>query len=257
MKSKKYAGCLICSDMDGTLLTTDKKLSRENALAIKHFQDNGGLFTVASGRYWDFINDYKDVFVPNTHVISLNGCAIAEKDTQKILHRAVLDKSCFKEAKQIFADCPELTLLLVNTGHGFELIKPDRTERLEELVITDDDPIYKMTYMCLPGHVLSQQARGYFAAFSRGRYHCERSWPGGMEYYSLDGGKQNAVMWLKRHTGSDKLICIGDYENDIGMLKAADLSVAVSNALDCVKAHADLITVSNDENAIARVIEEL
>jgi len=64
-------------------------------------------------------------------------------------------------------------------------------------------------------------------------------------------------MWLKEYTRSDKLICVGDYENDIGMLRRADMGVAVSNALDCVRAAADITLCSNDENAIAALIEQL
>ncbi len=257
MKSKRYDGCLICTDMDGTLLTTDKHLSRENADAIKYFQEQGGLFTVATGRYWDFVEDYKDVFVPNTLVISLNGCAISEYGTRKIVRCTTMDKSCFNDAEYIFNSCPQLTMLLVNTTNGFEAVKPTNLGRLSELEINERNVIYKMTYMCLPGHTLNGQTRDFFAGFSKDRYNCEQSWPGGMEYYPLEGGKHNAVMWLKRHTGSDKLVCVGDFENDIGMLSVADTGVAVANALDSVKAAADYVTVSNDESAIARVIEKL
>lgn len=257
MKSKRYEGCLICTDMDGTLLTTDKRLSEENAEAIRYFQEQGGLFTVATGRYWDFVNDYKDVFVPNTCVISLNGCAISEYGTERIVHCTTMDKSCFDDAQMIFESCPQLTMLLVNTTNGFEAVKPSNLERLNEIEISKRNVIYKMTYMCLPGHTLDEHTREFFARFSKDRYNCEQSWPGGMEYYPLEGGKHNAVMWLKRHTNSDKLVCVGDFENDIGMLRAADTGVAVSNALDSVKAAADYVTVSNDESAIARVIEKL
>jgi len=52
-------------------------------------------------------------------------------------------------------------------------------------------------------------------------------------------------------------VAIGDYYNDVAMLRAAGLSVAVANAVDEVKAVADYVTVSNEEHAIARVIEEL
>lgn len=257
MNGKRFDGCLICTDMDGTLLTTDKRLTPENAQAIKYFQDNGGRFTVATGRYWDFVNDYKDVFIPNAHVISLNGCVISEVQTEKHLWYTQMDKSCFDDAQYIFESCPQLTMLLVNTTNGFEAIKRSNIERLNELEINGRNIIYKMTYMCLPGHTLDEHTRQFFAGFARGRYNCERSWPGGMEYYPLEGGKHNAVMWLKENTRSDKLICIGDFENDISMLRCADTGVAVSNALDCVKAAADFVTVSNDENAIAKVIESL
>ncbi|MBQ7829115.1 MAG: HAD hydrolase family protein [Clostridia bacterium] len=54
-----------------------------------------------------------------------------------------------------------------------------------------------------------------------------------------------------------KVVAIGDYHNDIAMLRAAGVGVAVANAVDEIKAVADYITVSNEEHAIARVIEEL
>lgn len=55
----------------------------------------------------------------------------------------------------------------------------------------------------------------------------------------------------------EKIIAIGDYYNDLEMIRSAGLGVAVANAVDEVKAVADYVTVSNEENAIARVIEEL
>lgn len=255
--NKRYDGCLICTDMDGTLLTTDKVLSRENAEAIKRFQQGGGLFTVATGRYWDFVNGYSAVFTPNTHVISLNGCVISEYGSERILRCTQMDKSCFDEADYIFESCPQLTMLLVNTTRGFVPIKRGETEKLNEIELSNENVIFKMTWMCLPGEELTEETRSFFVPFSKGRYNCERSWPGGMEYYPLDGGKDNAVMWLKRHTRSDKLICVGDYENDVSMLRVADTGAAVSNALECVRAAADITLCSNDESAIAQLIERL
>jgi hydroxymethylpyrimidine pyrophosphatase-like HAD family hydrolase len=54
-----------------------------------------------------------------------------------------------------------------------------------------------------------------------------------------------------------KTIAIGDYDNDISMFKAAKVGVAVSNASDKAKENADYITVSNEEDAIAKVIFDL
>ncbi len=257
MNSKPYEGCLICTDMDGTLLADDKSLSAENAEAIRCFQQGGGLFTVATGRYWDFIEEYKADVVPNTAVISLNGCAITEYETHKYLWHSKMDKCCFGEAEEIFASCPQLTMLLVNMTGGFVPIKRGELWRLEEIKVNAENEILKMTYMCLPDETLDERTCRFFAEFSSGRYNCERSWPGGMEYYPLEGGKHNAVEWLKKHTNSSKLICVGDFENDIGMLKFADVGVAVSNGLESVRSAADYTTVSNGESAIARIIERI
>ena len=52
----------------------------------------------------------------------------------------------------------------------------------------------------------------------------------------------------------EKTVAIGDYDNDISMFRAAKLGIAVENACDAAKKAADLITVSNEEHAIAQVI---
>ena len=52
-------------------------------------------------------------------------------------------------------------------------------------------------------------------------------------------------------------VAIGDYDNDVAMIRAAGLGVAVSNASPSAIAAADLVTVSNDEHAIARVIFDI
>ena len=52
-------------------------------------------------------------------------------------------------------------------------------------------------------------------------------------------------------------VALGDYNNDLGMLKTAGAGIAVANALPEVKAVADRITVSNNEHAIAKTVEEI
>ena len=46
----KFDGILLCTDLDDTLLTTDKRVSDENSKAIEYFKSEGGLFTFATGR---------------------------------------------------------------------------------------------------------------------------------------------------------------------------------------------------------------
>ena len=55
----------------------------------------------------------------------------------------------------------------------------------------------------------------------------------------------------------NKTIAIGDYNNDLGMIKTAKIGVAVENAIDELKSVADYVTVSNDNHAIAQVIYDL
>ena len=54
-----------------------------------------------------------------------------------------------------------------------------------------------------------------------------------------------------------RTVAVGDYNNDVPMLRAAGLGVAVSNAVASAREAADYITVSNEEHAIAKIISEL
>ena len=54
----------------------------------------------------------------------------------------------------------------------------------------------------------------------------------------------------------DEIIAIGDEENDLSMIKYAGLGVAMENAKEIVKQHANYITLSNDENGVGEVIKK-
>ena len=62
------------------------------------------------------------------------------------------------------------------------------------------------------------------------------------------------IEFLKEYTCAEKSVAIGNYENDISMIKAADVGVAVGNCFDeCIKA-ADIVTVPCEEHSVADLI---
>ena len=75
----------------------------------------------------------------------------------------------------------------------------------------------------------------------------------------LEGTPEQEVAKLAELLGVDmrRTIALGDYNNDIGMLRAAGVGIAVANACPEAKAAADRVTVSNEESAIARVISDI
>jgi Cof subfamily protein (haloacid dehalogenase superfamily) len=54
-----------------------------------------------------------------------------------------------------------------------------------------------------------------------------------------------------------RTVAVGDYNNDVSMIEDAGVGIAVANAVEEAKAAADIVTVSNEEHAIARIIEEI
>ena len=71
----RYDGYLFLSDMDGTLTYRDH-VSPENQEAIRFFQKEGGIFTIATGRPPMYIRRFLDQVEPNSYVVAVNGAVI-------------------------------------------------------------------------------------------------------------------------------------------------------------------------------------
>ena len=85
------------------------------------------------------------------------------------------------------------------------------------------------------------------------------SLPKALEILEPDMDKANALkhMMTLRNIESSQIIAIGDGENDIGMLRASGMAVAMGNAADKLKIVADYVTLSNDEDGVAYAVEKL
>ncbi|MDE6300678.1 MAG: Cof-type HAD-IIB family hydrolase [Muribaculaceae bacterium] len=77
-----------------------------------------------------------------------------------------------------------------------------------------------------------------------------------LEIFAHGVSKANGVRHLRELVGADRVVAFGDNLNDIPMLREADVAVAVENALPEVKAVADVVIGSNDDDAVARFIAE-
>lgn len=238
----KFSGILFCSDFDGTL-ASGREISDENINAIKYFQKEGGLFTVSTGRYPSYISEFKDKFIPNTYLICLNGTLICDQN-----HRSLYEnKMSLSDSKALYTfihdNCSGLERILVYDADGTHENKP--SSELYKIIAVTDSP-----ENCLKFKKIISEHFG-------NKYFISRSWPTGLEIINITAGKNVCVKYLKQITGSETLICIGDFENDAEMIKTADVGIAVANALPCIKAIADKVTENNCTSAVAEVIYSL
>ena len=88
---------LIAIDLDGTLLHSDHKISRENAEAIKFAQNLGIEVSICTGRYYADAKALIDEAGIKTHIISNNGASVCSKDGE-FLETFELDSSALKDA---------------------------------------------------------------------------------------------------------------------------------------------------------------
>ena len=104
----KFSGMTIVSDMDGTLLTEEKTISQKNLDAIRYFRENGGSFTIASGRVYQSVASYYHELCPNLPVISHNGGVITDPKTHTPLYCKLLEGNYRSIAKEIHKRFPWL-----------------------------------------------------------------------------------------------------------------------------------------------------
>lgn len=248
----KFDGVLLCSDFDGTLYYNNT-ISDENCEAIRYFQANGGLFTMASGRSPSYFKELSSLFIPNTYVIGLNGAAIYNLESEELLFTGYMPEHAYSFAAEVFTHNPDIRIVGFHTFdacHSFEKGSFDPAFRLEVLA--------KLIFL-VDAENSDRIKTSVDALTLPAGFNVSRSSIRAIEVLRTDSTKGSSVRRLASKLGDrvDLVVCVGDYENDIDMIKTADIGYAVENASDSLKAVADRITVPYNEHAIAKIISEL
>jgi Cof subfamily protein (haloacid dehalogenase superfamily) len=254
----KFDGYLICSDFDGTIYI-DQQISEKNIKAIEHFQSEGGYFTFASGRNYEiFATGIASVITPNAPILAYNGAFIVSIDGKDVYYQGEITKEQMLHAFTAYDLCEGIKCFHVNTTDCVKVYtfdEKDSPEARRAFVDSFDAPFVKMIAVMHDVHTDETYAevKKIFSPY----FNITRSWKFGIEFNNLADSKGRAARWLKERLGCHTLICVGDYDNDIDMVAAADIGYAVENATANLKAVADRITVHCRESAIAKIIEEI
>ncbi len=260
----KFDGYLICSDHDGTVAEGGEILE-VNREAIKYFQENGGIYTVATGRRQDFVVEkYKDIIKPHIPVIIGNGTMLYDMTDQKIIHKDFLTND----------DYPALFDAFEHSGGGLNFrieleketlwFKIDETDKgqIEEALNGREVSKFVIDYkgedvdktLALQKYLTDKYGENYTVV---------RAWPTGLEFFSKTGSKGDCISRVKEiikerlgieiHT----VIGMGDFENDISLIRMADIGVAMGNAPDHIKKYADVIAENSADGGAAKYIYSL
>ncbi len=251
----KFDGWLICSDFDGTVYV-DSELSEENCRAIRYFQEQGGRFTFASGRFIHMFDGFTDRIYPNAPIAGLNGSVIGDPCGGKIYYTGGIER----DAAIVFClDCFEHysemdSILFYSTEKSVKVKRGDEITAAE--LAAQLPPMLPKVAI----HVTPASSDAILADLTErtvGKYYISRSWIRGIEINDPADTKGKAVLRIKELTGAKHLVCVGDFENDLSMIEAADIGYAMGNAVPVLKAAADRVTVDCHDHAIAAIVAQL
>jgi Cof subfamily protein (haloacid dehalogenase superfamily) len=253
---------LAVSDLDGTLLHDDKTLDT-NILEVK--EKLPFPFTVCSGRNVFAMQAVLDQIKPGIPYIANNGASIFE-DGKLIWKQAIDHQDVLKAVEYLIENEVPFLAYEVNgvsyfgTNPKLEAFKnrligrcdvwPVEKDKLEE------DQILKLAVICPDQAKLEKAAEDIEKLCHNSVFVKSED-----AVYSLshqDATKGKAVEWVAQKLGIDpeNVIVFGDNDNDISMFEAAGTAVAVADALDDVKAHADYVTLSNNQDGVSDFLKQ-
>lgn len=263
---------LCISDLDGTLLGNDCKISPESAEILNDCIHKGVKFSFATARSAASAVKIAECLDMNIPCILMNGVCIYDLKQKKYIRTEYLPREDAEKVANLLEslgqsgfiyeirdnklicsynkiDNPEMLKFYQQRKEKYD--KPfAKTESLSSAVT---DKVIYFTLLDSFEHLDRvrteiQKIKGLKFEFYKDIY-SENSWY--MEIFSENASKYNGVKFLREQYSFDEVVCFGDNLNDLPMFRASDIRIAVENANPQVKSEADEITLSNTENGVA------
>jgi hypothetical protein len=258
---------LIALDLDGTTVSHDVKISMRVMNAVKAAMNKGIRVTVATGRNVPSSRSFVERLGVNTPVICGQGGMIYDYSTETMLHQVHLphDIACdvlsfaanderfhtiaYAEHR-IFTNRPISNFLESLTGYDLEVV----ADLCETLSTLDSDKIL----LAMRDKIFTADVLRELSAFVGDRANTVQSHAVFVEVNPLDAHKGAALERLAGMLGisREKVLAIGDNGNDKTMIEWAGVGVAMGNAIDEVKAVANWIAPTVEDDGAAAAIEK-
>jgi len=261
---------LIALDLDGTLNNDQKQITPKTKAALMAAQERGIRVLLASARPSPGLYKERDILRLQDHggiLMSYNGGRIVDAATNRVLFETAMDRETARTVLRRLEALPVTPILddgkqfFVTDARGY---KVDYECKNNNMVCTEVgnladflhfDPI-KILMSVEPG--LLPQVQRRIADFLPAGLTVVQTAPFYLEVIPRRIHKGQGIGDVCRALGISpaEVIAFGDAENDIPMLQAAGVGVAMGNAADAVKAAADHVTLSNNDDGIAFALEK-
>lgn len=273
---------VIAMDMDGTLLNSQKRISPRTRQALLQAQEAGMILILASGRPTSGLKEFARELEMDTHhglLVSYNGSKVVDCQSGRELFnqamtveegRAVLEH--MKKFDQVRPMIDRGEYMYVNDvynqmihvdGKEFNVIQYEsrgghfKLCEKEDLAAFADFPLNKILTTADPEYLqahyqeMMEPFKDGLSCMFTGKFYFEFTAKG------IDKAKALEAALTPLGYDREEMIAFGDGHNDASMLAWAGRSVAMANAVEELKAAADEVTASNDEDGIALVIERI
>ncbi|TNJ62814.1 HAD family hydrolase [Paenibacillus hemerocallicola] len=268
---------LYVSDLDGTLLNGEQRLSEETVEAVNEWIAEGGSFSVATARSWDSAGHLLEPLRLELPVVLMNGVFLYDPVEKTYIVSNLLDRDIayeIIEAEERIGLRP--FVYTVNARSEFKiyykgLYNPSETSYVTNRLETGDERFRLVDKFDIPPdeQIMEVNAIGTEAELEeacslfRGRtdtlchFGPDIYTPG---YHWLEinhprANKRDGVAQLKSLLQAERIVCFGDNLNDLPMFEFADEKYAMGNAHPLVKEKATGVLATNAEHGVARYLQ--
>lgn len=262
---------LIALDIDGTLLNTEKKITKDVFTSIQEAKKSGTKVVLSTGRPLPGVTpllEELNLTDDGDYVICFNGAVVQEVKSEKVISNIEMNYDDFKNiydvVKELNTNVHINTPTNVITPHKV----PSKYTLLESnlnqipIVYKNEDEINDNITFCkimiVDEPERLEEILNLIPKKLYDNYTVVRSAPFFLEFLNKKANKGTALQALCENIGIDieNTIAVGDEENDQHMINLAGLGVAMGNARDSIKNIANYITKSNNEHGVAHVIDK-
>lgn len=251
---------LLLFDLDGTLLRSDKTISKETSCMIQEMRKRGFLVGISTSRGEQNCKSYLGQLKPDIMICS--GGAVVKKDNEYIF-AAEFSKERTKElivtARQVCGENCEITIDTIDKHYWNYKVDPkEQDQNWGDSVWTDfryfDEKALKMCVEIFDENI-AQKLENKLSDCDAMRF-SDGFW---YKYTKKGVTKEESIRIVcdTCRISTDDIIAFGDDFADIGMLKMAGIGIAMGNSICEVKAIADVVIGTNDEDGIAEYLKRL
>lgn len=261
---------LVAIDLDGTLLNGKKEITPRNKAALIAAKAKGVKVVICTGRPLRAIHPFLqelNLEEAGDYSITFNGGLVQQNDTGKIIEKNVLT---FEQVQELItlAQSLDLPLDLLSEEKVFNVatsadhpslystMNPLLTHLPTLISELQEDRVYNKAVIGFDQAFLDAQIQKIPSEI-RESFEVIKSRDMLLEFMPKGVTKAYGLSLLVRDLGlkQTEVMSIGDEENDLSMIEYAGVGVAMGNAVAQVKAVADIVTATNEEDGVAKVVE--
>lgn len=266
---------LIALDLDGTTLNNDKVISERNRCALQKAADMGVNIVIATGRPFSALP--KDVFELDAvrYVLTSNGASITDLHENRTFYENCLSPLATEKSVELLRkydyiiECFVNGIAYIDGPYYREVERTGISFRDVEYILQTRNPVDDIYGYMLEhkGHIeninvnfedVSDKPAMREKLLTLPETTITSSFPNNLEIGGATTSKAEALVQMGKLLGiqQGEMMAVGDSPNDMAMLSACGMPVAVGNALDEVKSIAKYIAPSNHEDGVADAVEK-